>query len=109
LKKILLKDQTWWKDMGIQFPAAVVLVLAKNLFGEDATDSERKRMENYLSEFQEKYGEEKTIDAVEKIIDDESLASDLLRYLEAGKSPDSLLLQGFDTTSSKSQDTNIYK
>jgi hypothetical protein len=49
LKKILLKDQTWWKDMGAQGLSAFALVWIKGVFGREATEEEMKRMIDFLT------------------------------------------------------------
>lgn len=101
LKKILFKNQNWWKELGLQFPAAIALVLSKNVFGEDASEVEKQKLERFLISFLEKHGQEYLEKGVEEIIDDEEMALQLGEALVGGDTAtaNSLLISSIDTTS----------
>lgn len=101
LKKILFKDQNWWKELGLQFPAAIALVLSKNVFGEDASEVEKQKLERFLISFLEKHGQEYLEKGVEEIIDNEELALGMAEALVGGNTAtaNSLLISSIDTTS----------
>lgn len=101
LKKILFKNQNWWKELGLQFPAAIALVLSKNVFGEDASEVEKQKLERFLISFLEKHGQEYLEKGVEEIIDNEELALGMAEALVGGNTAtaNSLLISSIDTTS----------
>lgn len=101
LKKILFKDQNWWKELGLQFPAAIALVLSKNVFGEDASEVEKQKLERFLISFLEKHGQEYLEKGVEEIIDNEELALGMAEALVGGNTATAnrLLISSIDTTS----------
>ena len=101
LKKILFKNQNWWKELGLQFPAAIALVLSKNVFGEDASEVEKQKLERFLISFLEKHGQEYLEKGVEEIIDNEELALGMAEALVGGntETANSLLISSIDTTS----------
>ena len=101
LKKILFKNQNWWKELGLQFPAAIALVLSKNVFGEDASEVEKQKLEKFLISFLQKHGQESLEKGVEEIIDDEEMALQLGEALVGGDTAtaNSLLISSIDTTS----------
>lgn len=100
LKKILFKDQNWWKELGLQFPAAIALVLSKNLFGEDASEVEKQKLESFLISFLQKHGQESLEKVTEELIDDEELALGVGEALVGGDTAlaNSLLISSIDTT-----------
>lgn len=101
LKKILFKNQNWWKELGLQFPAAIALVLSKNVFGEDASEVEKQKLEKFLISFLQKHGQESLEKGVEEIIDNEELALGMAEALVGGNTAtaNSLLISSIDTTS----------
>jgi hypothetical protein len=101
LKKILFKNQNWWKELGLQFPAAIALVLSKNVFGEDVSEVEKQKLERFLISFLEKHGQEYLEKGVEEIIDNEELALGIAEALVGGNTAtaNSLLISSIDTTS----------
>jgi hypothetical protein len=60
LKKLLLKDQNWWKSIGLQLSAALPVAIAKELFTKDFTEQEIQRMVEFFTDLEKQIGFDKT-------------------------------------------------
>ena len=60
LEKLLLKDQNWWKSIGLQISVALPVAIAKELFTKDFTEQEIQRMVEFFTDLEKQIGFDKT-------------------------------------------------
>jgi hypothetical protein len=60
LEKLLLKDQNWWKSIGLQLSAALPVAIAKEIFTKDFTEQEIQRMVEFFTDLEKQIGFDKT-------------------------------------------------
>jgi hypothetical protein len=60
LEKLLLKDQNWWKSIGLQISVALPIAIAKELFTKDFTVQEKQRMVEFFTDLEKQIGFDKT-------------------------------------------------
>lgn len=78
IQKLLLKDQTWWKNLGIQGGVVFFILLAKELFSKEFTDLEIERMTKFYLDLNKQLQDDEKRMLDNKIREDENFTKEIV-------------------------------
>jgi|694.fasta_scaffold14748_2 hypothetical protein len=78
VQKLLLKDQTWWKNLGIQGSVVFFIMVAKEVLAREFTELEIERMAKFYLDLKKQLDDDKKRLLDEKIREDKQFATKLV-------------------------------
>jgi hypothetical protein len=78
VQKLLLKDQTWWKNLGIQGSVVFFIMVAKEVIAREFTELEIERMAKFYLDLKKQLDDDKKRLLDEKIREDKQFATKLV-------------------------------